>query len=122
MPDTDTSPGVIVPGTDSVDFTARYTVDGYPGVAWRATRYATTEQYEGDQLVCGDDECDHQLSEMCWTVGDTSLVTDLDMVVAVMVGDDREHLVDVASLTKITDDEFCGGCGQVGCVADTRTD
>lgn len=108
-------------GTDSIDFGARYTVDGCPGVAFWLKSYATTEEYEGDTLVCEDDECDHQLSEMCWAVGDTSLVTDLGFVIAVMVGDDREHTVDVADLTKINDDEYCGGCGQVGCTADGRT-
>jgi hypothetical protein len=107
-------------GTDSVDFTARYTVDGYPGVAFWLKEYDRTEQYEGDVVVCDDEECDHQLSEMCWTVGDTSLVYDLERVIAVMVGDDRAHTVDVADLTKINEDDFCGDCGQVGCVADGR--
>lgn len=105
---------------DTIDFDARYTVDGYPGVAFWLKRYATTEQYEGDQLVCDDEECDHQLSEMCWTVGDTSLVYDLDFVIGVMVGDDHEHTIDVTSLTKIDDDDYCGGCGQVGCTVDAR--
>lgn len=109
-------------GTDCVDFSARYTVDGYPRVAFRLTGYATTEEYEGDVLVCDDEECDHQLSQMCWTTGDTSLVSDLERVVAVMVGDDREHIVDVADLAMIADDGYCEGCGQVGCVADGRAD
>jgi hypothetical protein len=129
MPDLDTADtaytdtGRIDPariGTDSIDFDARYTVDGYPGVAFRLKDYARTEQYEGDVVVCDDEECDHGLSEMCWAVGDTSLVYDLGFVIGVMVGDNREHTIDVTSLTKINDDDFCGGCGQVGCAADGR--
>jgi hypothetical protein len=35
--------------------------------------------------------------------------------VVVMVGDDMERIVDVRDLTKISDDEFCHSCGQIGC-------
>lgn len=98
-----------------LDFSAYYKVDGYRGVAFQLSKYATTEEYEGDYLLCEDEECDHQLSDLCWTEGDTSLVTDLDWVYAVMVGDDREHLVEVSSLTLLPENEFCHGCGQTGC-------
>ncbi len=37
--------------------------------------------------------------------------------VVVMVGDDREHRVPFDDLEKIEEAEFCGGCGQIGCVA-----
>ena len=37
------------------------------------------------------------------------------MVRAVMVGDDRVHLVDVDDLTVISDEDYCPGCGQTGC-------
>ena len=33
----------------------------------------------------------------------------------VMVGDDREMYKDNDALTLIDDDDFCSGCGQVGC-------
>lgn len=39
------------------------------------------------------------------------------LVRAVMVGDDYEHTVDVAGLTEINDDDYCAGCGQIGCHA-----
>lgn len=32
-----------------------------------------------------------------------------------MVGDDRDHEVAADELEPINDDEFCGGCGQIGC-------
>lgn len=34
---------------------------------------------------------------------------------AVMVGDDYEHVVDVSDLVPIDDNEYCSGCGQIGC-------
>jgi hypothetical protein len=37
---------------------------------------------------------------------------------AVMVGDDREHIVDIEDLTVITD--YCRGCGQIDCHGDFR--
>lgn len=40
---------------------------------------------------------------------------DDDAVKAVMVGDDREHTVDVEDCTPLDEDEFCGECGQIGC-------
>lgn len=104
----------------AVDLGARYRVAGYSGIAFYLTGYATTEEYEGDLLLCDDEECDHMLSEMCWTFGDTSLVTDYDRVVAIMVGDDREFIIDVEDLTKISEDDYCSGCGQIGCTADGR--
>jgi hypothetical protein len=36
-------------------------------------------------------------------------------VIASMVGDDYRHHCDVADLTPIHDDEYCSGCGQIGC-------
>lgn len=102
-------------GTDSVDMAARYTVDGYPGVAFRVTGYSYRNWYEGDVLVCPDDDCDHDLSEMCWAEGGWTLVTDLHVVTAVMVGDDREHEIHVTDLTLLPADGYCRGCGQTGC-------
>lgn len=33
----------------------------------------------------------------------------------IMIGDDREHLVEYDDLTKINDDDYCINCGQIGC-------
>lgn len=99
----------------TLDRTVAYAVDGYSGVAWRVLGPATTTTYEGDVLVCNDDECDHLLSEVCWTEGDYERVYDESRVRAVMIGDDREHTFDVEELTPLDRDEFCGECGQIGC-------
>jgi hypothetical protein len=37
------------------------------------------------------------------------------MVVAVMIGDDRRHIVDESDLVPIKREEYCGECGQIGC-------
>lgn len=107
--------------TATLDLAAAHSVKGYPGVAFRLLGFATEEVVEADVLVCEDDECDHTLSEMCWVEGgDVDTVVDLDRVVAVMIGDDRDHVVEVADLTKIDRDDYCGSCGQIGCTHDGR--
>ncbi len=40
---------------------------------------------------------------------------DTDAAVVVMVGDDVRHRVPAGSLTVLDEDDFCGGCGQIGC-------
>lgn len=101
---------------DTIDFSAHYKSSDFGNIAVYVTRYATTEVYEGDYLLCDWDECDHMLSELlCWVEGDTSIVTDLDWVYVVMVGDDTERLVEVETLTLLTDDEPVCSCGQIGC-------
>ena len=39
-------------------------------------------------------------------------------VLMVMVGDDTRHSVDPADVLPLSDDAFCGGCGQIGCTAE----
>jgi hypothetical protein len=40
--------------------------------------------------------------------------------IAIMVGDDHEWHLDVADITLLDRDEFCGECGQIGCGHDGR--
>lgn len=40
---------------------------------------------------------------------------DSGLIEVVMVGDDKVHTVDVSEITLISDDEYCSGCGQIGC-------
>jgi hypothetical protein len=78
-----------------LDFNAHYTVDGYRGIAFYLRGYveAPGDDYEWSGIM----EYDH------------------DFVVAVMVGDDREHIVDVTALTLLSEDDYCPECGQIGC-------
>jgi hypothetical protein len=97
---------------ERLDLDALYTVDGLPGVACRVRRYATEDVHKPNELVCDDDDCDHDTAA-CWVTGETSAIETEDFVIVVMVGDDKEHTVDVTDLTKIEPD-VCS-CGQVGC-------
>ena len=36
-------------------------------------------------------------------------------VVCTMVGDDRRFVFEPEELTPLTEDDYCGGCGQTGC-------
>ena len=98
---------------------ARYQVQGWPGVAVRITGWTTENVYEGDILVCEDEDCDHGMSEMCWCEGDTETVEG-EMLCVVMVGDDRVHEVDPDDLIVIDDLDYCAECGQIGCQHDGR--
>lgn len=107
-----------MPGIDTVDFGARYRVAGYNGVAFYLRGYATDMQEIETWF------CDHTDSPVhgydCEVAYDYETVERTDMVRAVMVGDDREHLIDVDDLTPIDEDDYCGSCGQIGCTADGR--
>lgn len=83
-----------------LDFDARYHIDGYDGVAFYLTGYQTEYgvHYDGH----GD-------------VSEVEEVVNTDMVTAIMVGDDRVHVIDVEDLTVLDDDDFCPVCGQLGC-------
>ncbi len=80
-----------------IDFNARYSVDGYPGVAFYLRGYwPTGRDFDGEQTY------------------------DEDFVCAVMVGDDAQHCVDVDDLKVIANDAYCASCGQIGCTHDGR--
>ena len=89
-----------------INFGETYTVEGMRGIAFRLRGYATEtvetewiEEIEGERIWCDDRET----------------VEDRGFVRAVMVGDDREHIVDVDDLTMIADEDFCPECGSTGC-------
>ena len=58
---------------------------------------------------------------MCYLYNEPELVPDFTRVRAVMVGDDREHIVDVSDLTVIPEDGYCRDCGQTGCTSNIYT-
>lgn len=98
---------------NEIDFDASYTVDGYARIAFRLLgwdrKFEPTEYWEVDPDT-GDEYLAVDHSEGEWVDDPES-----GKVRAVMVGDDRTHVVDVEDLTAIADDDYCGGCGQVGC-------
>ena len=101
--------------TPDLDFDARYSVVGYGGIAFYLTGYATEWTEEEWFLYCEDHEHEHDGD--CYLYGEPEEVEDRTKVRAVMVGDDRTHIVDVDDLTEIADEDYCPGCGQIGCGA-----
>jgi hypothetical protein len=90
-----------------IDFDGRYAVEGYRGVAFYLTGWQ--QRWEPlTTLIPLDDgeECEIELDEGEWVDDPES-----GIVRAVMVGDDREHLVDVDDLTKLDEGDYCHGCG-----------
>ena len=44
-------------------------------------------------------------------------IEDRTKVRCIMVGDDREFTFDIEELSPLDEEEFCPGCGQIGCGA-----
>jgi hypothetical protein len=89
----------------TLDLDGRYAVAGHDGIAFWLKDYVRTLAVDEDgEPIIG------------W-LGDCEDAYDVDtsMVIAVMVGDDREHVVDVDDLTPLEEDAYCAGCGQLGC-------
>src|SRR5271170_6815307 len=82
--------------SDTLSPEARYKVEGYGGIAF---------YYEGlEGKATEDTEWD-------------GIYVPTGMVVMVMVGDDREHIIDPDDCTEIAEDDYCPECGQIGCEA-----
>lgn len=86
---------------------------------------ADIEMYElaeaGDNLAYRQKMCDGDARYRSERLAGVALWLDRpcydhwDCVLAVMVGDDVRHHVDVDDLEPVEDDDYCGGCGQIGC-------
>lgn len=87
--------------TTAIDFDARYTVDGCRGVAWWIAPLMIADTFDDGEETGETYPSDTQ-------------------VIAVMVGDDRRHTVDIDDLTAIAEDDYCHVCGQIGCGHDGR--
>lgn len=79
---------------DDVALSGAYQVQGYRGVAWRILGWET--EPDSDTEWSGQENRTGQ-------------------VVAVMVGDDRYFTFDLDLLTPISEEAYCGSCGQIGC-------
>ena len=76
-----------------------YSVDGYPGIAWRVFGWET--QPDEDTVWSGIEE----------RTGN---------VICIMVGDDRRYSIDPANVHPLDDLDYCAECGQIGCRHDGR--
>lgn len=84
-------------------FAGAFTVDGVVGVAWRAIKYKQVPVIDPEQIDY--DDAPDFIEE----------IDDKDWIIAVMVGDNRRHEIEVSEITMIEDDDYCSQCGQVGC-------
>lgn len=88
--------------TPELDLKAHYAVRNYRGFAFYLRGYVKLQvppEIEGDE---------------------PEEVEDRSQVIAVMVGDDRKHIIEVDDLRLLGEDEFCHTCGQIGCGCDVR--
>lgn len=88
-------------GDDATFDAPAYRVRGYSGVAWWVMGWETepTEDTEWDGIE-----------------------ERTGRVVCVMVGDDRRFTFDPDELTPLRRQDYCGGCGQIGCKCDAYPD
>lgn len=99
--------------SEEFDFDSAYRVDGYDGIAWRATGYATEwteESWEYDGLGDTEDEGSYFYNE-------PEEIEDRTRICAIMIGDDRVFTFDIEDFTAIDEEDYCPGCGQIGCKA-----
>ena len=94
---------------------------GYRGIAFYLTGWAQEyipEDYVNECENPGTDcECDPELNPGCWIYSEPEEVDSESQVIAIMVGDDRRHIVDIDDLTEIGETDYCRECGQTGCAA-----
>ena len=95
--------------TKEINFDGRYSIRGWRGIAFYLIGYAFTDE----PVMCY--ELDGEGNEVECETGEFEKVEDRDNVIAVMVGDDRKHVVSVDDLTEISSDDYCSVCGQIGC-------
>lgn len=91
-----------------------YTVRGYRGIAFSFAGYP--KRWEPNYSIAENDDGSYDQID----TGEGEWVEDPDCgrVIMVMVGDDRKHEVDESDCTEISEDDYCGGCGQIGCTAE----
>lgn len=107
-----------------LDFGARYAVDGQPGVAFWLKSYLMVQPECAGHPAADEPNDGHAgIGEVVYCDGSCEQpIEDEARVIAVMVGDDREHIIDVDDLTKLDDDAACRVCGQIGCTHDGRSE
>lgn len=82
---------------DSTFPAAGYTLDGYDGMAWHVLGWETvpieSTEWSGEEARTG-------------------------LVIARMIGDDRNFAFEPGDLVPIEREDYCGTCGQIGCCHD----
>jgi hypothetical protein len=99
----------------TVNFDGRFTVAGEPRIAYYLLGWATEWTEESYELDCDSEThvFDRVHDDYCYLYNKPEQYDRTDQVIAVMVGDDRQHVVNVEDLTEISGDDVCPGCGAV---------
>ena len=73
------------------------------------------QAWEPSQFYATDDDGEEYLEDD--PDGEGEWVDDIESgrVSIVMIGDDKRHEVELLDLEPISDEEYCSGCGQIGC-------
>jgi len=94
-----------------INFEGRYSVKGHGGVAFYLVGWE--QKWEPMIAILTDDDGNDYEYEL--ELEGEWIDDEEGRVRAVMVGDDHEWLVDPSDLTPIADEDYCSGCGQIGC-------
>lgn len=92
-----------------IDFDARYSVRGFRGIAFRLWGYS------GEWQIPEWTDTDDDGNDVTYYGEEPEWVEDRSRVLAIMVGDDHRWTVEVDDLTPISEEDYCGSCGQIGC-------
>jgi hypothetical protein len=115
-----------------LDFGTAYRIAGWSGVAWRAIGYATVWTDERWEYLGDEDDpdagCDDYYERTGYYYPDENpanylyfepeQVEDRTRVRVVMIGDDQVFTVDVDDCLPLSREDYCGECGQIGCMHD----
>lgn len=95
-----------------LDRNKTYSVKRHPGVAFYFVGYP--QIWEPYTFMGTDSEG----NEFEGTSGEGEWIDDTSAVLMVMVGDDYKWRVDERDCTELHEEEYCRGCGQIGCTAE----
>lgn len=101
---------------NELDLKARYRVRDWPGIAVYVAAYE--RRWEPQTSLIIDDDG----NEIEYDDGDGEWINDeySDRVYVIMIGDDKQHLVECNDLIPLDELDYCAECGQIGCGHDGR--
>lgn len=95
---------------NKLDMNARYSVKGFSGIAFYI--YGYPKIWESFSFF--DEYLDMEIGDGEWVEDKES-----GNILVVMVGDDHKWTVSTNDLTELNNADYCHGCGQIGCTAES---
>ena len=110
------------------EYPGAYSIDKWPGIAWRILGHETSPIYPwfcpdcgasgferegggGRTIDKGDPSCNHEHA----FYEEEPDYEQTGNLIAVMVGDDRHFSVEPSAVHPLAEDAYCPECGQIGC-------